>query len=86
MEDPHWEVTLRELNAPQGTHHQPPGETMWEMGTPMWMTGRSPFQEGEGGNPEDNHFDHLLPPNQMKDGNPEDNHIDPLLPPNQMKM
>ena len=40
----------------------------------------------EGGDPEDSHFDPLLPPNQMKGENPEDNPFDPLLPPNQMKM
>ena len=36
------------------------------------MTGRSTFQEGEDGNPEDNHFHPLLPHNQVEGGNPED--------------
>ena len=66
MEDLCQEVTLRELNVPPGTHCQSLGEIHWEMGILMWMIGRSPFQEGEGGNPEDNHFDPLLSPNWMK--------------------
>ena len=52
----------------------------------MWMTRRSLFQEGEGGNPQDNHFDPLLPPHQVEGGNLQDNLFDPLPPFNPMKM
>ena len=85
MEDLCQEVALRELNTPQGST-QPLGEIKWEMGILMWMPRRSPFQEGEGGNPQDNHFDPLLPLNQMEGGNPEDNLFDPLPALNLMKM
>ena len=81
MEDLHQEVTLKEINAPPGTHHWPLGEIQWEMGTPMWMTGRSPFWEGDGENPEDNHFDSLLLPNQMMGGNPEETTLTPCFHP-----
>ena len=64
MEDLYWEVALRELNAPVRDPPLPPLGNPVGNGDPMWMTRRSPFQEG-GGNPEDNHFDPLLPPNWM---------------------
>ena len=73
MEDLHQEVTLRELEAPPETHHQHLGKILWEMRILMWMTERSPFWEGKGGNPQNNHFDPLPLHNQMKDGNPEGN-------------
>ena len=37
------------------------GEIQWEMGTPVWMTRKSPSQEGGDGNPEDNCLDPLPP-------------------------
>ena len=86
MKDLCWEVTLGKLNAPQEIHHWPLGEIQWEIGIPMWMTRRSSFWEGEGGNPQDNHFNPLLPLNQMEGGNPKDNHLDPLPPLKLMKM
>ena len=43
MGDLQQEVTLRELNAPQGPTANPLGKFQWETGTPMWMTRRSPF-------------------------------------------
>ena len=56
MENLHWEVALRELKTPPREPPLNPWRNLVEMGTPMWMTRRSPFQEGKGGNPEDNHF------------------------------
>ena len=41
------------------------------------MTRRSPFQEGEGGFPQSNHFDLLPQHNQVKGRNPEDNLLTP---------
>ena len=46
--------------CPPETHHKHLGEMLWEMGILMKMARRKPFQEGEGGFPQSNHFD-LLP-------------------------
>ena len=48
-----------------GTHHWPLGNPVGH-GIPMKMTRRSPFWEGEGGNPEDNLFDPLPQLNLIK--------------------
>ena len=47
------------------------------MGILMWMTRRSPFQEGEGGNPQNNHFDPLPLYNQIEVGSPGNNLLTP---------
>ena len=77
MEDLYREVCLQELNTLPEAHHQHLGEILWEMGILMWMTGRSPFQEGEGGLPQSNHFDLLPLHNQMEGGTPEANLLSP---------
>ena len=59
--------------TPRDSHQ----EILWEMGILMQMTGRSPFQEGEGGFPNSSHFDLLPLHNQMEGGNPEDNLLAP---------
>ena len=76
---------LGNLMHPKRSTTDPLGN-QWEIGIPMWMTRRSSFWEGEGGNPQDNHFNPLLPLNQMEGGNPKDNHLDPLPPLKLMKM
>ena len=58
MEDLHQEVALREKCTP-ATHHQATGGLQQEMGTPLWMTRRSPSQEGWDVNQEDNHLNPL---------------------------
>ena len=59
MEDLQQEVALRELNVPPGTHCQAAGGLQQAPGTLMWMTRRSPSQEGGNGNQEDNYLDPL---------------------------
>ena len=62
MEDLHWEVALRELSAPTGTHHWPLGKSSGKQGPKCgWLGGH--LSRGEGGNPEDNH---LNPPNPIQ--------------------
>ena len=78
MEDLCWEVTLRELNVPPRS----PPPTLWEnpVGNedPNVDDQEVNFLRVEGGNPQDNYFDPLLPLNQRDCGNPEDNLFDPL--------
>ena len=58
-EDLQQEVAHRELNAPPEAHPWATGGLWQGVGTPMWMTRRSPFQEGGDGDPENSH--HSLP-------------------------
>ena len=68
VEDLCWEITFHELNAPQEALHQHYGSTHQGAGKPKRVMGRSPFQEREGGFPQDNlpHPLHLY--DQMEDG------------------
>ena len=77
MEELCREIALWELNAPPESHHKHLGGILWEMGILMQITGRSPFQEGEGGFPHSNHFDLLALHNQIEGGSPEDNLLAP---------
>ena len=64
----HQEITLHELNTPPAALYQCLGDTHQGVGMPMRVTRRSPFWEGQGGFPWDNH-PHLLPlHDQMEDG------------------
>ena len=68
MEDLCQEIALCELHAPPAILNQHLGENHQGAGIIMRMTRRSPFQEGEGGFPQDNH-PHLQPQHdQMEDG------------------
>ena len=79
MENLCQEVTLPELNAPPEALHQHLGETQQGAEIPMQMTRRSPFLEGEGGSPQGNHTNLLLPYSQMEDGLPRDHLLNPQL-------
>ena len=67
------------LMHPPEVLHQCLGETQQGAGIPMWMTRRSPFQEGEGGFPQDNHSNLLPPHGQMEDGLPRDHIPNPQI-------
>ena len=67
VEDLHQEITLCELNAPPRSPPPMPWGTHQGVRKLKMVTRRSPFQEGEGGFPQDNH-PHLLPlHDQMQD-------------------
>ena len=56
VEDLHQEIALCELHAPPAILNQLLGENLHGVVILMGMTRRSPFQEGEGGFPQDNHL------------------------------
>ena len=68
MEDLHQEVALCELHAPPAILNQLLGDNLQGAVILMGMTRRSPFQEGEGGFPPDNHLQLLFQHDQMEDG------------------
>ena len=68
MEDLCQEITLCELHTPPATLNQLLRENLQGVVILMGMTLKSPFQEGEGGLPQDNHLQLLFQCNQMEDG------------------
>ena len=78
-EDLCWKVMLHELNIPPEVLHQHHGGIQQVIGVLIRMIRRSPFQKGEGGFLQSNHF-YLLPlHNQMKDGLLRDHLLNPGL-------
>ena len=68
LEDLHQEIPLHEVHAPPANVNQLLGENHQGVVILMGMTRRSPFQEGEGGFPQDNHLQLLFQHDQMEDG------------------
>ena len=85
MEDLHWEVTLRELNAPSRDPPPTPWGNPEGNGDPDVDDWEVTFLRGEGGNPEDNHFHPCSPTTRWKVGT-QDNLLGPQHLLNLMRM